>query len=256
MIKIAFFDIDGTLLKLGNKQPTENTITALKRLQENGILICMATGRSYPAIPHFDGVNFDILLTFNGSYVANNSDVIFNSPFDEHDKNIVINNLKNMNRAIAISNIQTIVTNGTDEDLEKYFEFGGEKLIISEGFNELCKGDIYQIMCSCKEEEYEQILKETNNTKIAAWWDRAADIIPADCGKGRAIKTVLNFYGFNKDEAIAFGDGQNDIEMLEAVGTAVVMANAKDEVKQHADFICRSVDEDGVYHYCLEHRLI
>lgn len=38
MIKIAFFDIDGTLLKLGNKQPTENTITALKRLQENGIL--------------------------------------------------------------------------------------------------------------------------------------------------------------------------------------------------------------------------
>ena len=53
-----------------------------------------------------------------------------------------------------------------------------------------------------------------------------------------------------------FGDGRNDIEMLEAVGTGVAMGNAIDEVKARADVICKSVEEDGVYHYCLEKKLI
>lgn len=48
----------------------------------------------------------------------------------------------------------------------------------------------------------------------------------------------------------------NDIEMLEAVGTGVAMGNAKDEIKAHATCTCRSVEEDGVYDFCLEHGLI
>ena len=67
---------------------------------------------------------------------------------------------------------------------------------------------------------------------------------------------MLNYYGLSKDEAIAFGDGRNDIEMLEAVGTGVAMGNAIDEVKARADVTCKSVEEDGVYHYCLEKKLI
>ena len=76
------------------------------------------------------------------------------------------------------------------------------------------------------------------------------------CGKGNAVNAVLKYYGFTKDEAIAFGDGKNDIEMLEAVGTGVAMGNAKDEVKSKANKICKSVEEDGVYCYCLENNLL
>ena len=77
-----------------------------------------------------------------------------------------------------------------------------------------------------------------------------------NCGKGNAVNAVLKYYGFTKDEAIAFGDGKNDIEMLEAVGTGVAMGNAKDEVKSKANKICKSVEEDGVYCYCLENNLL
>ena len=48
----------------------------------------------------------------------------------------------------------------------------------------------------------------------------------------------------------------NDIEMLEAVGMGVAMGNAKDEVKAKADFVCKSVEDDGIYHYCIENKLI
>ncbi len=303
MIKIAFFDVDGTLLKMGGKEPSKKTISTLKQLQKkgillcmatgrsypvipnfegidfdvlltfngsyvrnkkevifknplDGILLCMATGRSYPVIPNFEGIDFDVLLTFNGSYVRNKKEVIFKNPLDNDDKNIIIQNLKNMNRAIAISNEKWIVTNGIDKDLEQYFAFGNVEIIISKEFDMLCKENVYQIMCSCKKDEYMDILQGTHNTQITAWWDKAVDIIPINCGKGNAVNAILDYYGFSKDEAIAFGDGENDVEMLEAVGTGIAMGNAKDEVKAKADFVCQSVENDGIYHYCLDNNLI
>ena len=256
MIKIAFFDIDGTLLKMGCKEPSENTLLALRQLREKGVLLCMATGRSNSAIPHFKDIEFDVFLTFNGSYVRTNEQVIVKNPLDNNDKNTIIQNLKKMNRAIAISNENILVTNGTDDDLEQYFTFGNVELIIANNFDELSRNDIYQIMCSCVEAEYEDVLQGTTNTQITAWWDKAVDIIPMKCGKGNAVNAVLKYYGFTKDEAIAFGDGKNDIEMLEAVGTGVAMGNAKDEVKSKANKICKSVEEDGVYCYCLENNLL
>ena len=256
MIKIAFFDVDGTLLKLGSKVPSFQTVQTLQQLQAKGILLCMATGRGYLSVPHFEGVDFDLWLTFNGSYVRSKDAVISKTPLDADDKRKILHNLKQMHRAAAISNEHFIVTNGTDPDLEQYFSFGNEKLVISEHFDKLCEEDIYQIMCSCSPSEYERILLGTHATQITAWWDKAVDIIPLSCGKGNAVRAVLAHYGFSKAEAIAFGDGRNDIEMLEAVGTGVAMGNALDEVKARATDCCRSVDEEGIYHYCLEKHLI
>ena len=178
MIKIAFFDIDGTLLKMGNKEPTDKTVKALNSLRQNGILLCMATGRGYLSIPKFKDITFDVLLTFNGSYVMAGEKIIFRNPLNNNDKHQIIQNLNKMNRAAAISNEHFIVTNGTDEHLEEYFKFGNETLTIADNFDELCKEDIYQIMCACRKEEYAQILQGTEDTQITAWWDKAADIIP------------------------------------------------------------------------------
>lgn len=82
------------------------------------------------------------------------------------------------------------------------------------------------------------------------------DIIPANSGKGIGIQNILDYYGFDKCEALAFGDGNNDIEMLQAVGTGVAMKNASPALKAIADEICGHVAEDGIYHYCLNHGLI
>lgn len=161
-----------------------------------------------------------------------------------------------MNRAIAISNENIIVANGTDPDLEQYFLFGNVELIISDKFDEISKGEIYQVMCSGTCGEYDTILKGCRNSQITAWWDKAVDIIPLNGGKGNAVNVILNYYGLAKKEALAFGDGENDIEMLEAVGTGVAMGNAKDNVKAKANAICKSAEEDGIYYYCVENNLI
>ena len=81
-------------------------------------------------------------------------------------------------------------------------------------------------------------------------------IIPKDGGKGTAIEQVLSYYNFSKEEAIAFGDGENDIDMLLSVGKGIAMGNAAEKVKAIANDICGSVTEDGIYHYLKNHRII
>lgn len=256
MIKIAFIDVDGTLLKFGAKEPTEKTKYALNKLKERGVLLCMATGRCYPRIPKFEGLDFDIHLTFNGSYVRNSIEVIRSNPISREDTRNIISNLKKMNREIAIGNENYLVASGSEPDLKEYFDLGNVEMVIADNFDELAKNDIHQIMCASNMNDFDEILKGTTNSKIAVSWDRAVDIISINAGKGEAVKDVLRYYGLSKDEAIAFGDSMNDCEMLNEVAHGIAMGNASDDVKAYATDVCDSVYEDGIYSYCLREKLI
>ena len=79
-IKIIFFDIDGTLLRLRAKELSEKTVEALNRLKANGIRLCIATGRTPVSLPHFSRIEFDTFLTFNGSLCYNDTETIFSNP--------------------------------------------------------------------------------------------------------------------------------------------------------------------------------
>ena len=76
-------------------------------------------------------------------------------------------------------------------------------------------------MLGCRKGEYDAVMKDVKEAKIAAWWD----------------------------QAMAFGDGNNDIEMLKTVGRGVPMGNASMELKAAADDVCGDVAEDGIYSY-------
>jgi hydroxymethylpyrimidine pyrophosphatase-like HAD family hydrolase len=56
---------------------------------------------------------------------------------------------------------------------------------------------------------------------------------------------TLDFFGIDKSEAIAFGDGENDIDMLELVGLGIAMGNGNEELKRVADFVTKKSSEDG-----------
>ena len=63
---------------------------------------------------------------------------------------------------------------------------------------------------------------------------------------------MLEYFGFTVEEAVAFGDAGNDVDMLQTVGLGVAMENATDELKKVADDFCGHVKDDGIYHYCVK----
>ncbi|HCM84708.1 MULTISPECIES: HAD family hydrolase [Enterococcus] len=256
-VKIIFFDVDGTLIDMTKKQISEKMLATLKALKEQNIILCIATGRSPIALPQFDDIAFDAFLTFNGSYCFNHTESIHKNPIRQKDVDQIVANSTSLNRPVAIATSNKTITNGKDEDLVEYFSFAHQEVIVSEDFDAtIMNEDIFQIMLGSRKEEYAKVMQDTTSSKITAWWDRAVDIIPTSSGKGTGIKKMLDYYGFDKSQALAFGDGNNDIEMLEAVGWGLAMANASDELKETADEIIGHVADDGIYHYCIEKGLI
>lgn len=255
-IKIAFFDIDGTLIDMEKKTMTERTLEALRRLKERGVLLCLATGRGPLTLPHFDGVEFDAFLTFNGSYCFGREGTIFSNPLPGEDVETVVQNAASIHRPVSLATKDRMLANGKDEDLIEYYSFAKREVEVSGDFEEAMKDEVYQIMLGCRKADYPLLLRGTRRARITAWWDRAVDIIPADGGKGEAIRRVLSFYHLDRSSALAFGDGDNDIEMLQAVDYGVAMGNASEGLKAVARDICAPVSQDGVYHYCLAHGLL
>ena len=255
-IKIVFFDIDGTLFKLHTNEMSEKTLETLQTLRANGIKICIATGRTPMGLPKFEGVEFDAYLTYNGSYCYADDVTIFSNSIPKEDVKQILMNAKKMGKPVTVALKSQISSNGVDADLEHYMAVENLDLNVSDDFEDKCKDEIYQVMLACSPNEYTQILENVKNAKIATWWDRAVDIIPANGGKGMGITAMLKHYGFDKSEALAFGDGNNDIEMLQAVGTGVAMGNASDDLKAVADVVCKDVSEDGIYWYCKEQGII
>lgn len=112
--------------------------------------------------------------------------------------------------------------------------------------NKINLNNIYQVDPYVDEEEIKNIIKNTKHVKVTKWHDYAYDIVPKTGGKAAAIQAVSKYFDYQKEELMAFGDGHNDIEMLDAVGYPIVMENGSDEVKKHACYICGDVEKEGI----------
>lgn len=249
--KIIFFDIDGTLIEINKGSVSAKTLEALIRLKHNGIKICIATGRSPMLVPQIPGIGFDAFLTYNGSYCFDGDQAIFSNSLKREDVLSIIENAKSIGRPLSLATKNRLAANGADQDLIDYYGFGGLQVQIADDFDNVAQNEeIYQIMMGCRKAEYDTVMRHVKDAKITTWWDRAIDIIPADSGKGTAVAKVIDYFHLTKEEAMAFGDGNNDIEMLQAVGHGVAMQNGSSELKAIADAVCDDVANDGIYSYC------
>ena len=105
---------------------------------------------------------------------------------------------------------------------------------------------IYQAILYMSEEDQRK-LPPMPGIRLTSWTLGGADVIPASGGKSAGIAKVLEHYGIDKCEAMAFGDGHNDVDMFSAVGTAIAMGNACREAKEAAHFVTDDADNDGIW---------
>ena len=158
--KIVFFDIDGTLIDMQAKKITPKMLETLHRLQDRGIKICIATGRSPMVLPKIDGVAFDAYLTFNGSLCYDRKGVIFSNPIPHKDVVRFIQNAAALGRPICVSTRDRLAANGTDTDLTDYFFIANEPVPVADDFDAVCAEDIYQLMLGCRPKDYWRLLRD------------------------------------------------------------------------------------------------
>ncbi|GER68440.1 phosphatase [Weizmannia acidilactici] len=256
MSKIVFFDIDGTLLDHEKNIP-DSTKKAVELLKENGIYVAIATGRAPFMVENVRKMlGIDSFVSFNGSYVVFENKVIYKNPLHEAKEKELADLAASRGTPLVFMNEKTMKAS------VKFHPYIQESLATMKythpdfdpSFH--LRHETYQDLLFCKEEEQKIYEERFPEFRFVRWHPYSMDVVPEGGSKAEGIRQLLSKLGFQLEDAFAFGDGLNDVEMIQAVGTGVAMGNAVDAVKAHADLITKDVAEGGVYYGLKELGLI
>jgi len=246
MIKAVFFDIDGTLVSFQTHQVPDDAKQALKRLQENGIRIFVSTGRGRDELLEVDDIPFDGYITLNGQYCCTQDALVYENTLDKKDLATLWDLQKD--RPFPC---------GFTTDHGKFYNFRNalvdeiNDLTHNEGHpvgdcSHITQEKIYQIIAFVNETEEEELLKQLPNCISARWHPYFVDICPKGGTKELGMRKFLEYYGIDQSETMAFGDGGNDLPMIEFAQIGVAMDNAVKIVKEHADHVTGTPDTHGI----------
>ena len=272
MIKAVFFDIDGTLVSFNTHKVPGSTREALVKLRQNGVKVIIATGRHISSINNLPELVFDGFVLINGTLVMTCPEVgataqemtnpelegrrvIYRNPIPKEDIFNWLEVLKRESHSTVLVYEEDLKLNFLDKTMSEIMDLLNFTKPDTVDLQSLKDKPIYQIITSMTDEEETKLMKNLPHCKTTRWHPLFTDIINREASKAQGIQAMMDYFGWKREEIIAFGDGGNDIEMLDLAGTAVVMGNASEEVKSHADFVAESVDNDGVMlalkHYSL-----
>lgn len=251
MIKALFFDIDGTLVSFNTHAIPETTIEAIAAAKAKGIRIFIATGR--PAViinnlsPLQDRGLIDGYITMNGGYCFVGKEVIYKSAIPATDVQTLARLSTEQNFPCIFVDEHDICVCQPNEMVKKIFnDFLKVDIIPESTPEEAIRREIFQMTPFITPEQEEAILPQLPGCESGRWFPAFSDMTAKGNTKQKGIDEIINHFGIRLEETMAFGDGGNDISMLRHAAISVAMGNAKDDVKQHADYITDSVDENGI----------
>lgn len=251
--RYLFFDIDGTLIAggyYGNNYIPASTMTAIRKLKEDGHFLCLATGRSEAlSRAYMEECGIDNMVSDGGYGITIDGELLGIRPLPREDVIALIRECdrKGIPWALQTDNSDT-------------------RLAPDGRFNEVAR-DIYQktrIVPRLDPEDFENLYKafiagyypmerSIESLKRLPWCrfqDEYIFVEPAD--KAAGIHRMLEHFGGRPEDAIVFGDSKNDLSMFGDDGwIRVAMGNASDELKEKADLVTTDVDQDGIWNACV-----
>ncbi len=248
MIKAIFFDIDGTLVSFKTHRIPDSARKSIEMIRNKGIKVFIATGRHFSVINNLDNMEFDGYITMNGCYcLQGNDNVIFKKSIDQADVNSFIDYLQQKRElpCLFVEELR-LSFNYIDEDVKFLMSLLKQEMPQINDLDYYRDKELFQLTAFFKDSQEEEVMSLLPNCSAMRWYPTFADVIAKGVDKGVGIDQFCNYYGFSLEETMAFGDGGNDIEMLRHAGIGVAMGNANEDVKQAADYVTDTVDDDGV----------
>lgn len=250
--KIVFFDIDDTIYRKYTDTLRPSIGEAMRALKRRGMLTAIATGRPPAAVPAkvrrlIDETGIDMLVTINGQYTEFRGKALQAYPMTETEMADMAAFFDSKGIAYAfVNNNEIAVSEVTEWAVETLQHILPEFLTDREYFR---KKPVYQMLAFFQTARDAELADKiaAAGLKTVRWHQNAVDMLRADGSKACGIARAVAELGIDMKDVMAFGDGPNDVEMLQTVGFGVAMDNGDAAAKAVADYICPSVDEDGVF---------
>lgn len=270
MTKAIFIDIDGTLVGL-NSQVPESAAKAIQSARDTGHKVFICTGRSNPEIlPEIRAVGFDGVIGAGGAYIEIADEVVLHKTlpkeivldlielFKEEEIGCYLETNNGLySNEYCVETLQRNILKGlpdTPEVKEKALSKVSwfTDLLKDVREHDLDYGEINKICFINDRYPYEKIVEafgeklELHRATIPQYGRNSGEAGVKGQDKKAAVEFVLAKLNLAKEDAVAFGDGDNDIAMFEAVGFKVAMENGTDTLKGLADAITDTPENDGL----------
>ena len=263
-IRIIALDLDGTLLN-SNKELTERSYRALEEAARRGIEIVPTTGRFYNAMPQVirDLPFVNYAITINGAQVANihTGEVLYRAeiPWQRAvelmtflDTLPVVYDCFMDNAAFMTTALQERIDEHTDDPhyrkMVRQLRQGVPELksFITQRQQDIQKSQFFTMDMELRSRMMREIPQRFPDLIATAALKHNVELNDVRANKGAAVLALAEHLGYGAENIMSFGDGLNDLSMIEAAGLGVAMANAFDEVKAVANYITDDCDHDGV----------
>jgi len=244
--KIVFLDIDGTLLDHDKNIPA-SAKEAISKLQENGVTVAISTGRA-PFMFEYILEELDIhsYVSINGQYVVHEDKVIYENPIEMAHLEELTAFSKEKDHPVIYQSATDMKSNVADHPHIK-MGMGSLKrefpLQQSDYYKHL---PIYQVLLFNEQEEQAKYESQFPSLRFVRWHPFSCDVMPMNGSKANGIEQFIKNSKFKLEDTYAFGDGLNDLEMLQKVQVGVAMGNSVEEVKAIADYVTDDVAKDGL----------
>ena len=261
MIKAVFIDIDETLTN-SQREVTEKTKLEIKKCVENGVKIILTSGRSRREAMDFQeqiGTS-PYIVSSNGAsaYDAENGVEIYNERIDPQMVLQLIKHSRENGYRIKLNYKDLLVMNEAAYPDEKDKEVSYEELervaveeqvvqcvITSTDFEKMKIFRDY-IKNECVGIAVANESKRFKNPDLKPSRNYYCDVASSKVSKGNAVKAVCEYFQIKPEEIVTIGDGENDLSMFELTPNSVAMGNSLPEIKEKANYVTASNDEDGV----------
>lgn len=262
MSKTIFLDIDGTLINSfdGYDKMSVNCKNTLNELIKEGHDLIVASGRCRGLL--LDDIKeypFSGYLLSNGAYFEYNNKCLINKKFDKSIIEKVIEFCNDNGFVYYLESVDKIYTADLEAKLHlKFLDNWQIPNCFTDDFD-IDKVDINIVMIAVNDENDFQLVYDSlgNYFDIAKHNGFASfDLNIKGVSKGHSIKDVVEYLNIDINDTIAFGDGLNDIEMIEEVNLGIAMGNSNEELKKIANYITKSCKDDGITYACKQLNLI
>lgn len=254
MTKAIFFDIDGTLVSFKTHRISPAVLDGLHRARDRGIKLFIATGRQQKAAEGAVGsFPFDGYITVNGQFCFAGERVLRDNPIPPENAVQLVELLERTGSPCVFLEGQRCFAVNPDRRLELFPSQLNIPIPPTIPLREILEHKFYQAVAFFTREE-QQAAGEGffPGLSVMRWHPAFVDVVAPGGGKDLGMDAILNHFGIDLSETMAFGDGENDLPMLRHARIGVAMGNADSVVKEQAGYVTASVDEDGIL-TALEH---
>lgn len=248
--KLLLFDLDGTLLR-SDKSISKETLNVLHGCREKGILIGISTSRGEQnALTFIEELRPDLLIASGGALVKYNGEYIYKAEFSKEETKQMIEFARAVCGAdceITIDTVDSHYWNYKIDPKVQDYSWGDSIYTDYSDFEESSLKMCVEIFEDSQVMQLRELLNQCDCTRFSdgCWYK----FTQKSATKEWAIMEVCSVCGIKAEEIMAFGDDYADIGMLELCGKGIAMGNAINEVKEKADCVIGSNDEDGIAEY-------